>query len=92
MQAYRAYYDGGRFVPLEAVEIPEGSQAIITVLDDALGSAFGERAHNVHAEAWREFLEEIGNIDNEPVSKRWTTEITARNKMFLIKLGVALPC
>ena len=33
MQAYRAYYNEGRFIPLEQLEIPEGSHAIITVLD-----------------------------------------------------------
>ena len=33
MQACRAYYNNGRFIPFESLEIPEGSQAIITVLD-----------------------------------------------------------
>ncbi|MDR1701962.1 MAG: DUF104 domain-containing protein [Sporomusaceae bacterium] len=33
MQACRAYYQNGRFVPLETLKIPEGSQAIVTVLD-----------------------------------------------------------
>ena len=33
MQAYKAIYNKGQFVPLEPVTIPEGSNAIITVLD-----------------------------------------------------------
>ena len=33
MQACRAYYADGRFIPLEPLDIPEGSQAIITVID-----------------------------------------------------------
>ena len=36
MQACRAYYAGGQFVPLEPLEIPEGSQAIVTILDFSL--------------------------------------------------------
>jgi len=35
MQAYRAYYKGGRFVPLDTVQLPEGSQAIVTVLEES---------------------------------------------------------
>ena len=33
MQAYRAYYDEGKFVIFEPVKIPKGSQAIVTILD-----------------------------------------------------------
>ena len=33
MQACRAYYNDGRFIPFVPLDIPEGSQAIITVLD-----------------------------------------------------------
>ena len=33
MQACRAYYSDGRFIPFEPLDIPEGSKAIITVLD-----------------------------------------------------------
>ena len=33
MQACRAYYSEGRFIPLEPLDIPEGSQAIVTVID-----------------------------------------------------------
>ena len=34
MQAYRAYYEKGRFVPIGKYNnIPEGAEAIITVLD-----------------------------------------------------------
>jgi predicted DNA-binding antitoxin AbrB/MazE fold protein len=41
MQACRAYYNNGRFVPFEPLEIPEGSQAIITVLDFPMVSIEG---------------------------------------------------
>ena len=33
MQAYRAYYDDGKFVTFEPVTMPKGSQAIVTILD-----------------------------------------------------------
>ena len=35
MQACRAYYNDGRFVPLGFGKLPEGTQAIITLLDEA---------------------------------------------------------
>jgi len=35
MQACRAYYDNGRFVPLGIGTLPEGTQAIVTLLDEA---------------------------------------------------------
>jgi len=34
MQACRAYYDNGRFVPLGFGKLPEGTQAIITLLEE----------------------------------------------------------
>ncbi|MCL2572508.1 MAG: DUF104 domain-containing protein [Defluviitaleaceae bacterium] len=33
MQAVKAYYDDGKFVPLKPITIPKGSQAIVTILD-----------------------------------------------------------
>ena len=34
MQACKAYYNNGRFVPLGFGRLPEGTQAIITLLDE----------------------------------------------------------
>ena len=33
MQAIKAYYDEGKFIPFEPVRIPKGSHAIVTILD-----------------------------------------------------------
>ena len=33
MQAYKAYFECDRFIPLVDVEIPEGSRAIVMVLN-----------------------------------------------------------
>jgi len=33
MQAVKAYFDEGKFVPFQSVAIPQGSHAIITILD-----------------------------------------------------------
>ncbi|MDR2043567.1 MAG: DUF104 domain-containing protein [Clostridium sp.] len=33
MQACKAYYQDGRFIPLELLNIPDGSEAIIAILD-----------------------------------------------------------
>jgi predicted DNA-binding antitoxin AbrB/MazE fold protein len=35
MQACRAYYNNGRFIPLGFGKLPEGTKAIITLLDEA---------------------------------------------------------
>jgi len=67
MQACRAYYSKGNFVPFEPLKIPEGSHVIITVLDFLAREA--EQADDVcrrQAEAMRRFREEIRNCD-EPV-------------------------
>jgi len=34
MQAYKGYYTNGYFVPLDIGDLPEGTQAIITLLED----------------------------------------------------------
>jgi predicted DNA-binding antitoxin AbrB/MazE fold protein len=34
MQAYEAYYSNGRFVPLGIGKLPEGTRAIVTVLNE----------------------------------------------------------
>jgi len=36
MQAVKAYYNEGAFIPFEPVAIPKGSHAIITILDFAI--------------------------------------------------------
>jgi len=33
MQAIKAYYEDGKFVPFQPVKIPKGSHAIVTILD-----------------------------------------------------------
>ena len=58
MQAYKAYFESGRVIPLGNPAIPEGSELIITVLD--------ARTHS-HAErqiqAFRKFM---AAMDNTP--------------------------
>ena len=61
MQACEAYYQDGRFVPLEMLNIPEGSRAIVTILD-----AGRDDISRRQIEAMRRFREEIRNCD-EPV-------------------------
>ena len=48
MQSVSAYYDEGKFVPIQPVNIPEGSQAIITILDYYTGKVIsGDASHIV---------------------------------------------
>jgi hypothetical protein len=39
---------------------------------------------------WFDTIEDV-KVSSKLLSKRWTTEITARDKMFLEKIGVTLP-
>ena len=69
MQAYKAYYEKGLFIPVEVPKIPDRSQAIVTVLDLPTMNVEKNVADAFHMEAWKEFLEEIKSIDNEPVGE-----------------------
>ena len=33
MQAVKAYYDEGKFIPIQPVRLPKGSSAVITIFD-----------------------------------------------------------
>lgn len=63
MQAVKAYYSEGRFVPLGIGKLPEGTPAIITVLDEpARGveeqlKAFDALVEEIHAAADEEMTE-----------------------------------
>ena len=61
MQAYKAYYERGRFIPFVEIEIPEGSQAIVTVLDET-----PDDLSRRQSDAMTRFREEIRGCD-EPV-------------------------
>jgi predicted DNA-binding antitoxin AbrB/MazE fold protein len=66
MQACEGYFENGRFYPLEKVEQTSGRRrAFLTILDEPARNE--DIAKNKHAKAWREFLEEIEKIDDEPV-------------------------
>jgi hypothetical protein len=56
MQAYRAYYEGGRVIPLGNPLIPEGSEIILTVLEPQTKSR-AERQR----EAFKRFMAAMEN-------------------------------
>ena len=61
MQAYRAYYEGGRVVPLGDVAIPEGSELIVTVLEPVISDrALRQR------KAFERFMEDMSNTPPLP--------------------------
>jgi len=62
MQAFKAYYNDGRFVPIGIGKLQEGTQAIITILDEPI-------IDNENSETWQEFLQEIKKIDDEPLGE-----------------------
>ena len=77
MQACKAYYRNGQFVPVEALEIPEGSEAIVTVLDTAQSGMSQIPEENAHAKTWRKFLEEIKACD-EPLGEEFDKAMSER--------------
>jgi len=68
MQAYRAYYNEGRFIPLEQLEVPEGSHAIVTVLDFPQESIerLSEDVSNNQKEAIMRFRDVVRNSEPLP--------------------------
>ena len=63
MQAYRAYFDEGKFIPLEPVEIINGSQAIVTVLDFPIVGAKSNEVSFRQKAALKKFRDAIRNSD-----------------------------
>lgn len=61
LQAYKAYYEGGRIIPRGNPFIPEGSELIITVMDTPLKSR-AERQQ----EAFRRFMDGMENTPPLP--------------------------
>ena len=62
-QAYEGYFKNGLFYTAgRNIRIPERRRAIITILDEPM-------TRNENAEAWREFLDEIAKIDDEPLTE-----------------------
>jgi hypothetical protein len=51
MQAYPAYYENGRIVPVGNPVIPEGCELVITVLDKSLFSDIKAKEPNAKKEA-----------------------------------------
>jgi len=45
MQAVKAYYHDGAFVPFEPISIPKGSHAIVTILDFTINQSQGMEEH-----------------------------------------------
>jgi len=61
MQAVKAYYSEGAFVPFEPVVIPRGSHAIVTILDFSIDQAqvTGELVQdNDDFSAWHKRIQE----------------------------------
>jgi hypothetical protein len=61
LQAYKAYYEGGRVIPRGNPFIPEGSELIITVTDAPLKSR-AERQQ----EAFKRFMDSMNNTPPLP--------------------------
>jgi hypothetical protein len=66
MQAYEGYFENGQFVSLRPGRIPERKRVILTVLDEPVRTA---EEINEHAQAWREFLDAIAEIHDEPIGE-----------------------
>ena len=62
-QAYEGYFENGLFFTSgKSMTLPERRRVYITVLDETV-------TRNDNAEAWRIFLDEINQIDDEPLQE-----------------------
>ena len=59
MQACKAYYEDGRFVPLGLGKLPEGTQAIITLLEEA------PKGVDERLKEFDDIMQAIDNADHE---------------------------
>lgn len=61
MQAVKAYYDEGKFIPFKSIEIPKGSHAIVTILDFPITDEVKNtnNTSNLQIEAMRLFRDEM---------------------------------
>jgi hypothetical protein len=76
MRTYRATYQRGQVVPLEAPEIPEGSDLIVTVLEGYIPDnrlARQNMAVNEFLSAMQQNDEPLGDDFDEIISRRFNT-------------------
>lgn len=74
MQAYRAYYEKGRFVPIDIGYIPEGAEAIITVLEEKTE----DKTYGFYSEQNQAFLKKsIGELERGEVIIKTIEELEA---------------
>jgi len=73
MQAVKAYFDEGKFVPLQPIKIPKGSQAIITILDfpiDEVEPVENTKTNESRLE-WLKRLEEARELAKDEYLPDW---------------------
>jgi len=76
MQAVKAYYDDGKFVPFQPVIIPKGSQAIVTILD----STFDTRSNESRIE-WLNRLEAAIELSMDEELPDWAFQRSKEMRM-----------
>ena len=76
MQAYRAYFDEGKFIPFEPVKISKGSQAIVTVLDFPVDDTKNADMNFHQKAALKKFREAIRN--SKPLPPEFDDVISQR--------------
>lgn len=76
MQAYRAYYEEGKFVPFEPVKVVKGSQAIVTVLDFPIEDMTSYEVSIRQKKALARFREAMRNSD--PLTPEFDEVMTQR--------------
>ena len=76
MQAYKAYYDEGKFILFDHAEIQKGSQAIITVLDFPIEYANNNKPNVRQKKALKKFREAIRS--SEPLPPEFDEVINQR--------------
>jgi hypothetical protein len=60
MLAFQGYFQSGRFVTDNPVQIPERKKTIVTVLDEGIDE---DRERKAYQRLWDEIIDEIENSD-----------------------------
>jgi len=67
MQAVKAYYDEGKFVPVKPIKLPKGSSAVITIFDFPMAE---DTMHESRAE-WLNRLREARELARDEDLPDW---------------------
>ena len=71
MIAVKAYYSEGRFIPIDLNELPDGTPAIITILDESFSGPCDYRYTHDYSNITPSPEDEFQTFDSWKAAKEW---------------------